>query len=79
MCVSYCKILFRLLVNCSSLFPFLEIKSGTESNITVNEVQRHKNSIQESSQVVPIIKQKRSAGDENVAKGNFSNYVSVFY
>ncbi|KFM60135.1 Protein GPR107, partial [Stegodyphus mimosarum] len=49
----------ELLVNCSSLLPFLDIKPGVESNLTVvDELQKSRENSQQM--VHNMIKQKRS-------------------
>ncbi|XP_054719453.1 protein GPR107-like [Uloborus diversus] len=51
-------------VNCSTLLPFLEIKPGTESNLTMmNEVRKSRDNRHQINDVM-MIKQKRSAGEE---------------
>lgn len=76
-----CFLFFRLLVNCSSLFPYLEIKSITESNLTVSDNEIVKPA-HHSPDVGSMIKQKRSVDfDQNKGinkKFSRVNYIYIF-
>ncbi|XP_035229986.1 uncharacterized protein LOC118201938, partial [Stegodyphus dumicola] len=57
----------ELLVNCSSLLPFLDIKPGVESNLTVvDELQKSRENSQQM--VHNMIKQKRSVNKSEAAQ-----------
>lgn len=64
-------------MNCSSLFPYLEIKSVTESNLTVSDNEVVKPA-RHSPDVGSMIKQKRSVDpvqnkgiNKNISRINF--------